>query len=79
MRLSSIDGEAAALPEGMVAHQDYKGIVLPTFYCARLAMPSGAEYRALGTAGPAKIFGERRSLAGRFGEIVMDLVHAHIW
>ncbi len=78
-RLTSIEGEAATLPEGLVAHQDYKGIVLPTFYCARLELPPGSPHLALGTAGSAKIFGGRRSLAERAGIIVMDVIRAHVW
>jgi putative peptide zinc metalloprotease protein len=79
LRLTSIEGEASTLPEGVVAHQDYKGIVLPTFYCARLELPPGSPRLALGTAGSAKVFGVRRSLAARAGLIVTDLVHAHVW
>jgi putative peptide zinc metalloprotease protein len=79
LRLTSIEGEAATLPEGLVAHQDYKGIVLPTFYSARLELAPGSPHLALGTVGSAKVFGARRSLAARAGQIVMDLVRAHVW
>jgi putative peptide zinc metalloprotease protein len=79
LRLTLIEGEASTLPEGLVAHQDYKGIVLPTFYCARLELAKGNPGLALGTVGLAKVFGARRSLAARAGLIVMDLVHAHVW
>jgi putative peptide zinc metalloprotease protein len=78
-RLVRPDGESATLPEGLVAHQDYKGIVLPTFYCARLKMESGRSRLPLGTAGQAKVFGSRRSLAARIGEVAVDLVRAHVW
>jgi putative peptide zinc metalloprotease protein len=79
LRLTSIEGEAATLPEGLVAHQDYKGIVLPTFYCARLELAPGSPRLPLGTVGSAKVFGARRSLAARAGQIVMDLARAHVW
>ena len=79
LRLTAIEGQASTLPGGLVAHQDYKGIVLPTFYSARLELAPGSPQLALGTAGSAKVFGARRSLAARAGLIVMDLVHAHIW
>ena len=79
LRLTAIEGEASTLPEGLVAHQDYKGIVLPTFYCARLELAQGGPRLALGTVGSAKVFGARRSLAARAGQIVMDVVRAHVW
>jgi hypothetical protein len=79
LRLASIDGESSTLPEGIVVHQDYKGIVLPTFYSARLELEQGSPHLALGTVGSAKVFGARRSLAARAALIVMDLVHAHVW
>ena len=79
LRLTSIEGEVATLPEGIVAHQDYKGIVLPTFYSALLELAPGSTPLALGTAGPAKIFGARRSLAARAGQIILDIGRAHIW
>jgi putative peptide zinc metalloprotease protein len=78
-RLTTMDGDAATLPEGLVAHQDYKGIVLPTFYCARLKMEGVSPYLPLGTSGPAKVFGSRRSIAARIGEDLVDLVRAHVW
>jgi len=78
-RLTSLEGESATLPQGLIAHQDYKGIVLPTFYCARVKIASANTGLPLGTAGPAKIFGSRRSLAARILEVVVDLVRAHVW
>jgi len=78
-RLMRTEGESATLPQGLVAHQDYKGIVLPTFYCARLKMERGSPLLPLGIAGPAKVFGSRRSLAARIGEVTVDLVRAHVW
>jgi hypothetical protein len=79
MRLTPLEGEAATLPAGLIAHQDYKGIELPTFYCARMALPVGSPRMALGTVGVAKVFGARRSLAARIVEVVVDLVRAHVW
>jgi putative peptide zinc metalloprotease protein len=78
-RLMRPDGESATLPQGLVAHQEYKGIVLPTFYCARLKIDSGSSALPLGTAGSARVFGSRRSLATRIGEVAVDLVRAHVW
>jgi putative peptide zinc metalloprotease protein len=79
MRLTTLEGEAATLPAGLIAHQGYKGIELPTFYCARMALPVGSPRLALGTVGLAKVFGARRSVAARAAEIVVDVVRAHVW
>ncbi len=77
--LTLVEGEAASLPEGLIAHQEYKGIALPTFYAARLTLPQGSSWLPLGTAGVAKVFGARRSLAARVVEVVLDVVWAHVW
>jgi putative peptide zinc metalloprotease protein len=79
MRLASLEGEPATLPAGLIPHQDYKGIELPTFYGARMALPVGSPRLALGTVGVAKVFGARRSLAARIVEVVVDVVRAHVW
>lgn len=79
IRLTRPDGESSTLPEGLVAHQDYKGIVLPTFYCARLKLENGSFHLPLGSGGRAKVFGARRSIAARIGEVAVDLVRAHVW
>jgi hypothetical protein len=79
MRLTPLEGEPATLPAGLIPHQDYKGIVLPTFYCARMALPVGIPRLALGSVGVAKVFGARRSLAARIVEVAVDVVRAHVW
>ena len=79
MRLTHVEGETATLPDGLIAHQEYKGIALPTFYTARLMLPEGSSWLALGTSGGAKVFGARRSLAARIAEVVLDVVRAHVW
>jgi hypothetical protein len=78
-RLTPLEGEAAMLPAGLITHQDYKGIELPTFYCARVVLPVGSPRLALATAGVAKVFGARRSLAARIVDVVADVVRAHVW
>lgn len=72
-------GDAVNLPPGLVAAQNYKGIKLPVFYAARMALPAWAGNPPFGLAGRAKIFGARRSLAGRMATVAADLVKAHIW
>lgn len=79
LRLGNVDGEAVPLPAGLIAHQDYKGIVLPTFYTSRLTLPSSASAMPLGTAGEAKVFGARRSILGRLATIALDLARKHVW
>jgi putative peptide zinc metalloprotease protein len=80
LTLAPLEGEAVALPAGLIAHQDYKGIELPTFYTARLSLPDGDEAGLpLGTAGRAKIFGARRSVASRVAGVLVNLVRAHVW
>jgi putative peptide zinc metalloprotease protein len=79
MKLPLLDGEAMTLPVGLVPHQDYKGIELPTFYSARLPNLGSDTDMALGTAGQAKIFGARRSLFSLALDEVVNLVQAHVW
>lgn len=71
--------DAVNLPQGLVESQDYKGVKLPVFYSARMVLPSSAGSPRLGTAGLAKIFGARRSLAGHTLIVVLNLIKAHIW
>jgi putative peptide zinc metalloprotease protein len=78
MALPPLEGEAVNLPVGLVAHQDYKGIELPTFYSTRMQLPP-ADNLPLGTAGTARIFGERHSIFGRIVTVTLNLVRAHVW
>ena len=79
MTLAAPGGDPVPLPSGLVATQDYKGIKLPVFYCARMPLPMSAGNPPLGTSGQAKVFGVRRSLAGRVGITALNLVKSHIW
>jgi len=79
LRLGPIDGEAVSLPPGLVAHQDYKGVILPVLYAARTGLPEGAGDLPLGMAGLAKVYGPRRSLVGRMVSVALNLVRAHVW
>jgi putative peptide zinc metalloprotease protein len=81
LHLASLDGEAVALPSGLIAHQQYKGIEPPTFYSVRLPLPAGPgdTVLPLGMAGHAKIFGARRSIASRVVTLGLNLVRAHVW
>ncbi len=79
LRLSSIESGAVTLPAGLVPHQDYKGIVLPSFYSARVPLPEIREMPPLGSSGEAVLFGRRRSLFERGAEVVLNLARSHIW
>jgi len=79
LTLAQPGGDAVELPQGLVASQSYQGVKLPVFYCARMVLPASGGSPKFGTAGRAKIFGARRSVAGRLFTIVADLVKAHFW
>jgi hypothetical protein len=79
LTLAPMDGEPVPLPGGIIARQSYAGIVLPTFYSARMTLPPEDGDLPLGAAGRAVVFGERRSLFGRASLVVVNLIRAHIW
>ncbi|MGA2850069.1 MAG: HlyD family efflux transporter periplasmic adaptor subunit [Terracidiphilus sp.] len=79
LTLAPMDGEPVPLPRGIIASQAYAGIVLPTFYSARMSLATAKIDLPLGAAGPAIVFGERRSLLGRAGSVVINLFRAHVW
>ena len=79
LTLAQPGGDAQNLPHGLVARQAYQGITLPVFYTARMILPASAGSPRFGVAGPAKIFGVRRSLAGRIFAVAANLVKAHVW
>ena len=77
--LAAPDGDAVPLPAGLIASQAYKGIQLATFYCSRMELPAAKGSAMFGVSGEAKIFGKRRSLAGRVLMGMSDLLKAHLW
>ena len=79
LRLPLPAGDPVALPAGLVSAEKYKGFKSPVFYSSRIALPSAMESPMYGLAGTAKIFGERRSLAGRVATTLSNLVRAHVW
>jgi hypothetical protein len=79
MKLAPIEGNAVNLPAGLRGRQEYRGIQLPTYYCARMPLPAIDNDLPLGISGTAKIFGARRSLFERIVSIFLNLVRAHIW
>jgi hypothetical protein len=79
MKLPPMQGEAVDLPPGLIPKQDYKGVVMPTFYSARMTLPAMAGDLPLGLSGQARIFGERRSLFQRVMTVLFNLFRAHVW
>ncbi|HUB53212.1 MAG TPA: HlyD family efflux transporter periplasmic adaptor subunit [Terracidiphilus sp.] len=79
LTLAQPGGDAVSLPEGLVKKQELQGIRLPVFYTARMVLPATAGEPPLGESGPAKIFGRKRSLAGRAFAMVWDVVRARVW
>jgi len=79
LHLASLESGAVDLPPGLIPHQDYKGIVLPSFYSARIPLPQLQNPLPPGSSGEAVIFGRRRSLIERGAEVVLNLAYSHIW
>jgi putative peptide zinc metalloprotease protein len=79
LRLPSPAGAPVPLPAGLVSAEKYQGFTSPVFYSSRIVLPASAGSPMYGLAGTAKIFGERRSLAGRAANALYSLVKAHIW
>jgi putative peptide zinc metalloprotease protein len=79
LTLPALEGDAVTLPDGLIPAQNYKGITLPTFYYALLPLPASAGELPLGTAGEAKVFGPRLSLAQYGARTVVNLLRAHVW
>ncbi|MGB6974817.1 MAG: HlyD family efflux transporter periplasmic adaptor subunit [Terracidiphilus sp.] len=79
LRISSLDGQAVGLPSGLIGKSQYKGVQLPTFYSARIALPASIAGLPLGTAGTAKILGARRSIFERCVRGGLDVLHQHLW
>ena len=79
LNLGTITPETVTLPDGIIAKQAYKGVVLPTFYSARMPLPAADANLKIGLAGSARIFGVRRSLVARFFGVISNLFHAHVW
>ena len=78
-RLGMIDGSALPLPTGLLAEQEYKGMAVPTFYTTRMPLGESVDGMRPGMSGEAKIFGRRRSLAGRIVTSFGNVMRAHFW
>ncbi len=79
LSLSPVAGDPVPLPSGLVAKQDYKGIEMAMYYSARMMLPAASANSPYGVSGQAKIFGRRRSFAGRGVLVLMNLIKAHVW
>jgi putative peptide zinc metalloprotease protein len=78
-RLGTVEGSALRLPPGLLTDQEYKGAALPTFYTTRMPLAGPPESLRPGMSGQARIFGRRRSLAGRIMTIFGNLLRTHFW
>ena len=79
LRLPTIESAAVSLPDGLIPHQDFKGIALPSFYSARVPLPQTGAMPPLGSSGDVILFGKRRSLFERAAEVATNLFHSHVW
>jgi multidrug efflux pump subunit AcrA (membrane-fusion protein) len=78
-RLGTIEGSAVPVPAGVLAEQEYKGMAVPTFYTTRIPLGEPGDGMRPGMSGQAKIFGRRRSLAGRIMTSLGNIMHTHFW
>jgi hypothetical protein len=79
LTLAPAAGDPVNLPPGLIPKQNYKGIKLPVYYSVRMVLPASAGTPLYGVGGPAKIFGVRRSLAGRLVTVLTSFIKAHVW
>ena len=79
LKLTKPAGDPVSLPPGLVAIEKYQGFTLPVFYSSRVPLPMTDGNPMYGLSGQAKIFGVRRSLAGRIAMAATDLFKAHVW
>ncbi|MGB8536919.1 MAG: HlyD family efflux transporter periplasmic adaptor subunit [Acidobacteriaceae bacterium] len=78
-RLGTVEGSALSLPQGLLAGNEYKGTLLPTLYTTRMPLGQAGNGIEPGISGRAKIFGRRRSLAGRIVIFLGNILHRHFW
>jgi putative peptide zinc metalloprotease protein len=79
LKLTKPAGDPVSLPPGLISAEKYQGFTLPVFYSSRVPLPMADGNPMYGLSGQAKVFGMRRSLAGRVAMEVSDLVKAHAW
>ena len=79
LKLAKPAGDPVSLPPGLIPAEKYQGFTLPVFYSSRVPLPTADGNPMYGLSGQAKVFGARRSLAGRVAMVVSDLVKAHVW
>lgn len=78
-RMGTMESGAVSLPAGLITDQDYKGLALPSFYTTRMDLDAATEGIGPGMSGPAKIFGERRSIVSRLLILLGNQFHTHFW
>lgn len=79
MTLGPLGGDAVALPKGLVAQQDFKGIEQAAYYTTRMTLRGDDPDAMFGASGTVKVFGTRRSVAERLFLVGLNLVKVHVW
>jgi putative peptide zinc metalloprotease protein len=74
-----VEGSVLPLPPGLLADNEYKGMLLPTFYTTRIPLGEAGNGIEPGMSGRAKIFGMRRSLVSRVVIVLGNILHTHFW
>lgn len=70
---------ATSIEEGLIHHQDYKGLEEPRYYVAEILLPNGDGSLRDGMAGTAKILVRRRSLGGFIWRGLQDFIGRKLW
>lgn len=63
----------------LIEYSKYKGLVAPNFYCVQLQMPNTDGVLRPGMRGTARIYGNRKSLAGFAWEAVSHFLGRKLW
>ena len=79
LRLGHLEPDPVTLPAGIVESQKYKGLTLPVFYTAIIPLSADDSNLMYGLSGQAIVFGERRSIAGRVGSELSDIIKRRVW
>ena len=83
-KVSSVGPAATDVEEGVISQQQYKGMILPHYYAATMALANPDGALRIGMSGTARIYAdrtwrERRSLAGFAWEQVRNFVQQKLW
>ena len=71
---SSVD-----VPPGLIEKEEYIGLHAPRYYYADIDVPNRQSALKIGMTGEAKVLVQRRSLAERAGEMLVNFVSRKVW